>query len=164
MRRLDPETLMIRREEWAAARARQSPPRSWPSSPTSIKPAPAPSPVRSIAPSKTESAPPGPLNAKRMKVSLMLDPAELLAIPATEGRARTTLRIRLPDRVVAAEIATKALRRAHTTIREHGADNVACMMQGHLLAGDVIAEAGLSAQPRPAKADAQKSSEPGANP
>ena len=33
-------------------------------------------------------------------------------------------------------------------IREVGADNTALVLQGRLAAGDVIAEAGLSAQPK----------------
>lgn len=140
--RLNPETLLIRREEWAAARARQSPPRSWPSSPTSIKPAPPPSPVPQL----------GTLSAKRLKVSTVLDAAELLAIPASEGKPRVTLRIRLPDRTATAEIASKSLRRAQTTIREQGPDNVVCVVQGVFGPGDTIAEAGLSAQPKTAKA------------
>jgi hypothetical protein len=37
------------------------------------------------------------------------------------------------------------LRKAQTAIRETGADNIALVLQGQLVAGDVIAEAGLSA-------------------
>jgi hypothetical protein len=62
------------------------------------------------------------------------------------------LRIRLPDRTVTAEIATKSLRKAQTAIRDAGADNIALLLQGRLVAGDVIAEAGLSAQPKTPKA------------
>jgi hypothetical protein len=62
-----------------------------------------------------------------------------------------TLRIRLPDRTITAEIAAKSLRKAQTAIREAGADNIALVLQGQLIAGDVIAEAGLSAQPKAAK-------------
>jgi hypothetical protein len=59
-----------------------------------------------------------------------------------------SLRIRLPDRAVTAEIATKSLRKGQTAIRETGADNIARVLQGHLVAGDRVAEAGLSALPK----------------
>ena len=75
-------------------------------------------------------------------------PAELLAITAPNGKPRITLRIRLPDRTITAEIAAKSLRKAQTAIRETGADNIALVLQGHLVAGDRVAEAGLAAQPK----------------
>jgi hypothetical protein len=49
-----------------------------------------------------------------------------------------------------AEIAAKSLRRAHAAIREAGADNIALVLQGHLII-DAIVEAGLAAQPKTAK-------------
>jgi hypothetical protein len=95
---------------------------------------------------------PGTLTAARLKVTLTLNAAELLAITASKGKPRITLRIRLPDRTITAEIAAKSLRKAQTAIREAGADNIALVLQGHLVAGDRVAEAGLSAQPRSPKA------------
>jgi hypothetical protein len=38
-----------------------------------------------------------------------------------------------------------------STIREAGSDNIAVVLQGHLITGEVIAEAGLTAQPKIAK-------------
>ena len=149
-----PETILIRREEWAA-RAHRSSTKSTP------RPPPAPPLATSTNPSSattdSKPAPPGPgwLTAKWLKVSTTLDAAELLAIPASEGRPRVTLRIRLPDRTATAEIASKSLRRAQATIREQGPDNVVCVVQGHLVEGDTIAEAGLSAQPKATKAPPQ---------
>ena len=93
---------------------------------------------------------PGTLTAARLKVSLTLNAAELLAVPAPAGQPRITLRIRLPGRILTAEIATKSLRRAQTAIREVGADNIALVLQGHLII-DAIVEAGLAAQPKTAK-------------
>jgi hypothetical protein len=55
------------------------------------------------------------------------------------------LHIRLPDRKLSADIAAKSLRKAQAAIREAGADNVTLILQGCLVAGDIIAEAGLSA-------------------
>jgi len=94
---------------------------------------------------------PGTLGAKRLKVTTILDAAELLAISAPDGKPRITLRIRLPDRSVTAEVAAKSVRKAQTAIREQGRDNVVVVLQGNIVAGDAIAEAGLSAQPKAAK-------------
>jgi len=95
---------------------------------------------------------PGMPTAQRLKVTTTLNAAELLAIPAPEGRPRLTLRIRLPDRTITAEIAAKSLRKAQTAIREADADNIALVLQGRFIAGDRVAEAGLSAQPKAPKA------------
>jgi hypothetical protein len=64
-----------------------------------------------------------------------------------------SLRIRLPDHTLTAEIAANSLRKAQMAIREAGADNnnVTLVLQGHLAAGDVITRAGLSSQPKAAK-------------
>jgi hypothetical protein len=91
------------------------------------------------------------LSATKLKVTLVLKPAELLAVPTPEGQARVVLQIKLPDRTVKADIATKSLRRAQAAIREAGADNVAIILQGTLATGDILTEAGLSAQPRTPK-------------
>ena len=93
----------------------------------------------------------GTLTASRLKVITTLNAAELAAIPAPEGKPRITLRIRLPDRTITADVAAKSLRKAQTAIREQGAANIALVLQGQLAAGDGIAEAGLSAQPKAAK-------------
>jgi len=45
------------------------------------------------------------------------------------------------------------LRKVAATIAEHGVDGVAVIMQGKLGAGDVIIEAGLSAQVKAALKD-----------
>jgi hypothetical protein len=58
------------------------------------------------------------------------------------------LRIRLPDRKLSADIAAKSLRKAQTAIREVGAVAVAVVLQGCLVEGDIIAEAGLTAPPK----------------
>jgi hypothetical protein len=93
---------------------------------------------------------PGALTAARLKVGLTLNAAELNAVKVPD-KPRITLRIRLLDRTLTAEIAAKSLCKTQTAIREAGTDNIALMLQGRLIAGDVIAEAGLSAQPKAAK-------------
>jgi hypothetical protein len=89
------------------------------------------------------------LTAKSLKVTLVLQPSEVLAFCCPDT-ARVVLSIRLPDRTVTVDIAAKSVRRAQTAIREYGTE-VACILQGRLGAGDVILEAGLSAQPKAAK-------------
>lgn len=96
--------------------------------------------------------PPRPtVTAKRLKVALTLNADELASVPVEDGRPRVKLRIQLPDRKVVADIATKSLKKAQLTIRKAGADNVALVLQGCLLADDTIAEAGLNAQLKAAK-------------
>ena len=88
------------------------------------------------------------LTAMKLKVTLVLRGDELLTVPAVEGQARTILKVRVPDRVVSADIATKSLRKAQGALKESGADNIALILQGTLTAGDVITDAGLTAQPK----------------
>ena len=57
------------------------------------------------------------------------------------------MHIRLPGRTIAAEIAAKSLRKAQTAIREAGAGNIVLVLQGRLIAGDVIAEAATIRSP-----------------
>jgi hypothetical protein len=110
-------------------------------------------PGRLTLPSRPRAIPapprprPGTLTAGRLKVTLKLNAAELLAITVPD-KPRITLRIRLPDRTITAEIASKSLHKAQMAIRDVGADNIAPVLQGHLVAGDRVAEAGLAAQPK----------------
>jgi hypothetical protein len=89
-----------------------------------------------------------PLTGRALKVTVLLDTAAILAQPVPEGRPRIILRIKVPDRTVTADIATKSLRRAQATIKEHGIEGCVAMIQGKLIAQDQIAEAGLSVQPK----------------
>ena len=94
----------------------------------------------------------GTLTAERLRIALTLNAAELNAIKAPKDKPRITLQIRLPNRTLIAEIAAKSLHKAQTAIREAGADNIALVLQGRFIAGDRVAEAGLSAQPKAPKA------------
>jgi hypothetical protein len=58
------------------------------------------------------------------------------------------LTVRLPDRTITTDLASKSIRKAQAIIDEHGVDGTACILQGRLLAGDVLAECGLVAQPK----------------
>jgi hypothetical protein len=73
---------------------------------------------------------PGTLTAGRLKVALVLNAAELNAIKSPKAKPRVTLRIRLADRTLTAEIAAKSLRKAQVTIREAGTDNIALWRAG----------------------------------
>ena len=92
-----------------------------------------------------------------LKVVATLNAAELLDIEVPAGKPRFVLTILLPNGAVIADLAAKSVRRAIAMVREHGADNVAAIVQGRLSGGQ-IAEAGLSVQPKgpkPEKAEAE---------
>jgi hypothetical protein len=93
------------------------------------------------------------LTARSVKVVIPLDPKELAGLAAHEGQPRTLLTLRLPDRTLSVDIATKSLRRAIAMIREHGADQTTAIIQGKLV-GDAVTEAGLVAQVKTPKAEA----------
>jgi hypothetical protein len=85
------------------------------------------------------------LTAKSMKVTVVLDPAEVARLEAPDGKPRVVIGIRLPDRRVSVDLNAKSVRKAIAVIREHGPDSVAAVIQGRL-AGDSIIEAGRVAQ------------------
>jgi len=86
------------------------------------------------------------LNARALKCTVVLDPAEVAQI-APDGRPRVVIAIRLPDRRVSVDLNAKSVRKAVATISEHGPDGVAVIIQGKLV-GDLITEAGIAAQPK----------------
>ena len=97
------------------------------------------------------------LTAKALKVTMVMDPNQVVNIPTPEGKPRCMIRVSVAGRVVTADLNAKSVRKAIATIREAGPDNVACILQGKLLADNSIAEAGLAAQlktPKPAEAPA----------
>ena len=60
------------------------------------------------------------LNARALKCTVILDPAEVAQIVAPDGKPRTVIAIRLPDRRVTADLNAKSVRKAVATISEHG--------------------------------------------
>ncbi len=117
--------------------ARAPPPRSWPSSP------------RAAAPRGACHRGRGSLLAARTPRRLRLPGTPLgekaeshprargrraARRPGARGPAACSLRIRLPDRTLTADIAAKSLRKAQTAIRNAGGDNVALVLQGRLTA------------------------------
>jgi hypothetical protein len=85
------------------------------------------------------------LNARALKCTIVLDPAEVAQIAAPDGKPRVVIDIRLPDRRISADLNAKSVRKALAAISEHGPDSVAVIIQGKLV-GDTIAEAGIVAQ------------------
>ena len=73
------------------------------------------------------------LNARALKCTIVLDPAEVAQIVASDGKPRTVIAIRLPDRRVSADLNAKSVRKAVATISEHGPDGVAVIIQGKLV-------------------------------
>ena len=89
------------------------------------------------------------LTGKALKVTIVLNPAEVSALPVPNGTPRVILKIAVGGRTVTADIAAKSLRKAQATIAEAGADGCAALIQGKLDrqgGADVVAEAGLVAQ------------------
>jgi hypothetical protein len=80
----------------------------------------------------------------RAKLTMILDPATF----AAGAGKRSELAIECNGQTFRAHLATKSLRRALDVLAELGPDDCALLLQGQLQAGGVIAEAGLSAQPK----------------
>jgi hypothetical protein len=89
------------------------------------------------------------LTTRALKCTVLLDPAELEGLALVEGLPRVQLNIRVADgRMVTADVAAKAVRKAQAVIAQHSAAGVAAFLQGKLGNGDVLLEAGLVAQPK----------------
>ena len=87
-----------------------------------------------------------PLNGRAVKITVVLEPVEVVALAAPEGQSRTVLHIKVGGRNVSADIATKSLRKAVALIRGIGADGCVALIQGKLGPDDVVLECGLVAQ------------------
>jgi hypothetical protein len=68
------------------------------------------------------------VTAGKLKVTCVIQGDELLAVPVPDGKPRVMLRVKLPDRVLSADVAAKSVRKAQASIRELGADNVALVL------------------------------------
>ena len=94
-----------------------------------------------------------PRTPRALKCTLVLNADEITAI-GDQGSPRVLLTIAAADYgPVSADIAAKSVRKAQALIAEHGADGVTCVLQGKLVSGGKISEAGLVAQvkqPKPA--------------
>jgi hypothetical protein len=97
------------------------------------------------------------LSARALKITVALDAMEVRALPDPGGQAsRCQLAITCEGKIYTADIATKALRKAKSTISANGAENVFAMVTGKLKGSEII-ECGLVAQvktPKPSSAAA----------
>ena len=101
------------------------------------------------------------LSARSLKITVPLDAMEVKALPDPGGQARCQLAITCDGKVYTADIATKALRKAKSTISANGVENVFCIIQGKLRNNE-ITECGLVAQvktPKPSSSAAVPSVE-----
>jgi hypothetical protein len=85
------------------------------------------------------------IQAKAIKCTIGLDVHQLAKVRVGNGD-RTMLAIEVGGRRITADLASKSVRKAQKTIRENGVDGTFCALQGRLLPGDVLTDAGLSAQ------------------
>ena len=91
------------------------------------------------------------LKARALKCTAVLDQSEIAGI-GDLPTARVILHIAVPDfGTVSADVSAKSVRKAQGTISEHGTDGVAVIIQGKLVAGSRLIEAGLVAQVRAPK-------------
>ena len=117
---------------------------------------PAVSPIGDIQVAFPKPPPKVPtLQAKALKATVVLAPAEVLGIPAKDGQARTLLKIAVGGlHSITVDIATKSIRKAKAAITEHGVDGCSAIVQGKLLSAEVLGDAGLVIQPKsPLKAN-----------
>jgi hypothetical protein len=94
------------------------------------------------------------VTARALKITVPLDVAEVAALPAPDGQARSQLTITCEGKSYIADISTKALRKARGTILANDVENVFVMIQGKLKGTEII-ECGLVAQvktPKPVTA------------
>jgi hypothetical protein len=94
------------------------------------------------------------VTARAIKITVSLDVAEVASLPDPGGQARSQLAITCEGKIYIADIATKSLRKAKSTIAANGAEHVFVMVQGKLKTNEII-ECGLVAQvktPKPAEA------------
>jgi hypothetical protein len=84
--------------------------------------------------------------ARKLKCTMILDPAPFVALRIPDGASRVELAISVEGRTVSADLSAKSLRKALATLRESGAGNVVLLVQGVLTAAGKIEECGLVAQ------------------
>jgi hypothetical protein len=103
------------------------------------------------------------LHAGALKVTVVLNPAEVAAVPVVDGVPRVTVTINAAGRQLAATVSMKSLRKAQKVIRDLGAESVAVILQGKLEAGSII-EAGLTVQPKQPRVAVAAEPQPKAEP
>jgi hypothetical protein len=95
---------------------------------------------------------PAALTARALKVTVVLNVAEIAKLPTPDGQARSKLVISCDGKSYNADVATKSLRKAKATIVANGVENVVALVQGKLK-GNEITECGIAAQVKVAKTE-----------
>jgi hypothetical protein len=90
------------------------------------------------------------LEAKALKVTAVLDPAAIAGITVPNGTAKFAVKLRVAGRTLSADLNAKSLRRCVTAVQGAEEGGVAVVLQGRL-EGDVIVDAGITAQPKTPK-------------
>jgi hypothetical protein len=93
------------------------------------------------------------LAARAIKLAIVLDAAAVASITVPDG-VRPRIVVSAAGRRLTAELNPKTLRKTIATIREHGPDQVAVVLQGKLAAGGVIEEGAITAQVKTPKPEA----------
>jgi hypothetical protein len=93
-----------------------------------------------------------PLTARSIKITLVLNTAEAAAVlrPFADTRHRVAVKIAVEGHRLSADF-SKAIHKALAAVEEHGPEGVAVLIQGKLVSGGRVIEAGLVAQPRTPK-------------
>jgi hypothetical protein len=89
----------------------------------------------------------GEIVAKTIKVTVVLGPQDVLRLHLPAGD-HVPITISVAGRRLHARLSAKTVRRAQAAIRTTGLDHVAVILHGRLDPGDVLVEAGISAQPK----------------
>jgi hypothetical protein len=108
--------------------------------------------ARPVAPGQTPKA--LPLSAKSIKVVLAIDPQQLLGVSVTNGVAQVPFVVAVAGRHIKGKLNAKTLRRAVAVVTASGGEDVGVMIQGRLVVGEQLEDAGISAQPRGRGTDA----------
>jgi hypothetical protein len=98
------------------------------------------------------------LAARALKVTVVLDPAQVAEVTVPNGAGPQSFRIEVGGRRVSGQVNAKGLRKATALIAEHGPERVAVILQGKLGADDVIEECGIVAQIKGPKLAAEENS------
>ena len=67
---------------------------------------------------------------------------------ASAGGIGWLVTIKVGNRLITADLNGKSVRKGRAFVKEHGADAAIALLQGKLVDGDVLAEAGLAVQPK----------------
>ena len=94
---------------------------------------------------RAPAAPRYTVSARSVQLKIPLNPTEVLALFAPEGRQRIRFIVTYNDGSLRVDVALKVLRKAQAIIRAMGAENSFAMLQGKLGRGEVL-ECGLVVQ------------------